>query len=365
MAELNIIRAKADVSTMRVGVIGATGYIGGELLRILLRHPKVEVSIATSREMAGEFVFRVHPNLRGVTNLKFNDLNLSKLTDNCDLVFTATPHGASMKIIPQILEVGLRVIDMSADFRLKNPNDYPKWYNREHSCPDLLKESVYGLPELHRSEIKDAKLISCPGCIATSAILALAPIIKENAVENDRIIVDAKIGSSGAGGKPSLSTHHAERFGVVRPYKPVGHRHTAEIEQELSNIAKNPVTVSLSPHAVNMVRGILSTIHAFTTRSLTINDVWQIYRNFYKDEPFIRFVRDRKGVFRFPDPKIVVGSNFCDIGFELDYHVNRIVIMSAIDNLIKGGAGQAVQDMNILMGIDERVGLESPALHPI
>jgi N-acetyl-gamma-glutamyl-phosphate/LysW-gamma-L-alpha-aminoadipyl-6-phosphate reductase len=201
--------------------------------------------------------------------------------------------------------------------------------------------------------------------MAAAGIIALAPIVKSGNIEKDRIVIDFKIGSSGAGAKPSLSSHHSEHYSVVRPYKPVGHRHTAELEQELSLLCGEKVKISMSAHAVNMVRGILSTCHVFLKESLTSIDVWRLYREFYSGEPFIRFIRDTKGVFRYPDPKITVGSNYCDIGFELDEHAGRLVILSAIDNLMKGAAGTAVQDMNIICGWDEREGLRYSALHPI
>jgi len=350
---------------MKVGIVGASGYVGGELLRLLLLHPQVEVSLATSRGLKGEYVHRAHPNLRGITNLEFTDPNPSEIINGCDLLFLATPHGFSSKILPQFLEPGLKIIDVSADFRLKNPSDYPKWYKWEHPCPELLPKAIYGLPELHREEIRTAQLVACPGCMAAGAILALAPVVKAGCVEADRIVVDLKVGSSGAGAKPSPSTHHAEHFGVVRPYKPVGHRHIAEVEQELNALAGGEVTISMSAHAVNMVRGILATCHTFMEKPLTPVEVWRLYREFYRGEPFIRFVRDKKGAFRYPDPKIVVGSNYCDIGFEIDEHANRLVVISAVDNLMKGAAGTAVQNMNIMLGLDEKKGLEMPGLHPV
>lgn len=350
---------------MRVGIVGASGYTGGELLRLLLLHPKVEVTMAISREYANEYVFRVHPNLRGVTDLKFHPFDVAKLKENCDLIFMSTPHGVSSKIVPEFLDCGLKVIDLSADFRLKNSADYETWYGWTHPHKDLLEKAVYGLPELHREEIKNASFVACPGCIATSAILGLAPVVKDGIVDRSRIIVDAKIGSSGIGGKPSLSTHHPERHGVIRIYKPVGHRHTSEIEMELSRLAREKVTVAMSCHAVDVVRGILTTNHAFLTKAVQAVDVWRSMREFYKNEPFIRLVKERKGTFRYPDPKIIIGSNFCDLSFELDAHANRLVTMSAIDNLMKGAAGQAVQDMNIMLGFDERTGLEIPGFHPL
>jgi len=350
---------------VRIGIIGGSGYVGGELLRLLLSHPQVEVTTITSRKYAGEFVFGVHPNLRGATELKFVPLDLSRIRKNCDLVFVAMPHGASVSLVPKLLEVGLSVIDMGADFRLKNPSDYAKWYGWEHTYPELLREAVYGLPELHRQKIKNARLVACPGCNSTGAILGLAPVVKVEAIERDRIVIDAKIGSSAAGSTPSLATHHAEKFGGVRPYKTVGHRHIAEIEQELNFLTDKPLRVSFSPHTVNMARGILSTIHVFLTRPLTVREIWKIFRSYYQEEPFIRLVRYQKSLYRLPNPKVVIGSNFCDIGFELDSHLNRLVILSAIDNLMKGAAGQGVQCLNVILGVNEKTGLESTGFHPV
>jgi len=350
---------------MKVGVIGGSGYVGGELLRLLLFHPKLEVTLVTSQKYAGEYVNTVHPNLRGVTQLKFTCYELSEIKKNCELVFTALPHGTAVKFVPELLEAGLKVIDMGADFRLKDPENYVKWYGWSHPAPELLKEAVYGLPELHGTEIKEAKLVACPGCIATSAILALTPLVKSALIYNERIIVDVKIGSSGGGSNPSIASHHPERAGGTRPYKPVNHRHTPEIEQELSLLSGKPVRVALTPHAVNMVRGILSTIHTFMAREVTLKDVWMAFRSMYEGKPFVRFYRYKKGLYQYPDPKIVVGSNFCDIGFELDQRLNRLVVFSAIDNLMKGAAGQAVQCLNIMLGLNERTGLENVGFHPV
>ena len=321
--------------------------------------------MVTSRQSVGEYVFNVHPNLRGLTQLKFVPQDIAELQKNCDLVFTATPHGGSVNLVPKLLDAGLKVIDMSADFRLKNPDDYEKWYGWKHANPQLLKEAAYGLPELYRQEIKSARLVACPGCMATVTILALAPVIKADLVEKNRIVVDVKIGSSGAGSKPTIASHHPERFGGVRPYKVAGHRHLAEIEQELNNLTSEPVTVSFTPHAVNMVRGILSTIHVFPKTPLTDKDVWKTLRSQYEGEPFIRFVKYQKGPYQLPDPKVTMGTNFCDIGFELDPHANRLLLFSAIDNMVKGASGQGVQCLNIMMGIDENTGLKSTGFHPM
>ena len=350
---------------MKIGIIGGTGYVGSELLRLLLLHPHVEVTMVTSRQTAGEFVFNVHPNLRGLTELKFVPLDITEIQKNCDFVFTATPHGGAVNLVPKLLEAGLKVIDMSADFRLKNPDDYDKWYGWKHGNPQLLSEAAYGLPELHRQEIKNARLVACPGCMATATILALAPAIKADFVEKNRIVADVKIGSSGGGSKPTIASHHPERFGGVRPYKVTAHRHIAEIEQELNALSNEPVTVAFTPHAVNMVRGILSTVHTFPKTPLASKDLWKALRATYEGEPFIRFVKYQKGAYQLPDPKVTLGTNFCDIGFELDPRANRLLLFSALDNMVKGASGQGVQCLNILMGIDETTGLKSTGFHPM
>lgn len=350
---------------MKVGIIGGSGYIGGELLRILLHHPNVEVTVVVSRRYVGEYVFRAQPNLRKQTMLKFLPLDIQNLKKSCDLVFTATPHGSAVDLVPKLLDAGLTVIDMSADFRLKNPSDYERWYGWKHNHPNLLKESVYGLPELHREEIKNARLIACPGCMSTLSILSLAPVVKEGVIEGDRVVVDIKIGSSGGGITPTPASHHPERFGGVRAYSVFGHRHIAEIEQELNLLVDEPIKTSFTAHAVNMIRGILATVHVFLKRDLAVPDVWRLFRSFYQNEPFIRIVRDSRGLYRLPNPNILIGSNFCDIGFELDDHVNRMIIISALDNLMKGAAGQGVQCLNILLDVDERIGLETYGFHPM
>jgi N-acetyl-gamma-glutamyl-phosphate/LysW-gamma-L-alpha-aminoadipyl-6-phosphate reductase len=350
---------------MRIGIIGGSGYVGSELLRILLLHPQVEVTMVTSRQSAGEYVFNTHPNLRGLTQLKFVPQDINELQKNCDLVFTATPHGGSVNLVPKLLEAGLKVIDMSADFRLKNPAEYETWYEFKHNHPELLKEAVYGLPELHREEIKKARLIACPGCMASATILALVPIVKAGLVDPKHIVADLKVGSSGGGAKATAASHHPERFGGVRPYKVVMHRHIGEVEQELNALTNEPVTISFSPHAVNMIRGILVTVHAFPKQPLAAKDIWKALRGTYEGEPFIRLVKYQKGLYQLPDPKVTQGTNFCDVGFELDPHANRLIMFSAIDNMVKGASGQGVQCMNLLMGIDETTGLKSTGFHPM
>lgn len=347
--------------------MGASGYAGGELVRLLLKHGKVDLTFATSRKNAGEYLFRVHPNLRGMTEMQFIDNDVSKITGMADVVLTALPHGQSLSLISQLAASGLKVVDLSADFRLKNAADYEVWYGFKHPNPELLAKFVYAVPELNRDEISKTNLAASPGCMAITSILAMAPLFKQRDfhVDMEHVVVDAKIASSGAGGKPSLSTHFSERYGVVRPYKPAGHRHTGEIEQQLSWLGEGKVTVSMSAHAINMVRGILSTCHVFYEGDIQNSTLWKLYRAQYGDKPFVRMVKDRKGPFRLPDPKVVIGSNFCDVGFELDERGHRIVAIGAIDNLLKGAAGNAVQVMNIMLGLDEKQGIYDVPLHPV
>lgn len=349
-----------------VGIIGASGYTGGELLRILICHPEAEIKVATSRENTGEPVYRIHPQLRKLTDLEFVEPDVEKIAQSCEFVFLGLPHGSAAPVAKRLLESGVKVIDLSADFRLKNKDDYPKWYGWEHPCPELLQVAVFGLPEFHRDQIRNAQLVANPGCIATASILSLAPALKTGALETNRIVVDAKIGSSGAGTSVSIASHHPEHSNLVRAYKPVMHRHTAEIEQELRPFSNTGnVILALTPHAVDMVRGIMATGHSFLTRELKNPELWKAYRELYQKEPFVRIVKDLKGLHLLPDPKNVIGSNFCDVGFELDPHANRLVTFGAIDNLMKGAAGQAVQNFNIMIGVDERTAIGFPGVRPV
>lgn len=350
---------------MRIGIIGGTGYVGGELLRLLLLHPEVEVTMVTSRQSAAEYVFNIHPNLRGLTQLKFVPQDFGELRKNCDLVFTATPHGGSVNLVPKLLEEGLKVIDMSADYRLKKPSEYETWYGWKHTHPELLNEAIYGLPELHREEIKNARLVGCPGCMATATILAIIPLIKADLIDKKHVVADLKVGSSGGGSKPTSASHHPERFGGVRPYKVIMHRHIGEVEQELNALSTEPIAISFTPHAVNMVRGILVTVHTFPKQPIASKDIWKALRAAYEGEPFIRFVKYQKGCYQLPDPKVTQGTNYCDIGFEIDSHANRLLMFSAIDNMVKGASGQGVQCLNLMMGIDETTGLKSTGFHPM
>ena len=348
--------------TLKASIVGGSGYTGGELLRLLLGHPDVEVQQVTSRSLAGKFVTTAHPNMRSHTRLKFvtpDDL------DPCDVLFLCVPHGASASQARQYVELADVVIDLSADFRLNNPEDYETWYGWEHPDREHLGRVVYGLPELHREEIKSADYIASPGCMSTASILALYPMIQSGLANTEMpVVVEAKTGSSGSGGSFNASTHHPERAGVIRPFKSTGHRHSAEIIQELKVNGHTP-KISFSATGVEAVRGILATGHVFTNESLTDRDVWGVYRTVYGEEPFLRIVKERSGIFRAPEPKILSGTNFCDVGFEVDSHANRVVVTAAIDNLMKGAAGQAVQSMNIRHGLEETAGLEFIGLHPV
>jgi len=341
---------------MKVAVVGGSGYTGGELLRLLLGHPEVELTQVTSDAMAGKPVWRAHPNLRKATSLAFVPRSTLK---PAEATFLATPHGGSIPLVPELLAAGGTVIDLSADYRLKDPARYREYYHRDHPNPELLKESVLGLPELHRDAIRQARLIAVPGCIATAAILALHPLARAGMVDPRRVIVDAKSGSSASGQDPGRAGLHAERSGVMRAYAPVGHRHTAEIEQETG------ARVALSCHAVEAVRGVLATVHGFSSAPVDDKTLWRTFRDAYGNEPFVRLVHESDGIHREPEPKILAGTNYCDIGFATDPHSERIVALSAIDNLGKGAAGNAVQCLNVRAGFSETAGLGFLGLHPV
>ncbi len=342
---------------MKASIVGASGYVGGELLRLLLFHPNVEIVQVTSERFAGKPVKIVHPNLRKQTTLTFSSI---KDLEPVDILFVALPHGKLMKDIETFKKLGTKIIDLSADFRLKNAEDYTNWYGCEHPNAAMLTDFVYGIVELHREEMKTANYVSSAGCNATATILSLYPLFKAGLVDTTQpVIAEAKCGSSEGGNKSSDASHHPERSGCVRSYKPTRHRHIAEMIQELGS------PVNFSATSIDMVRGILLTAHVFVKQGTTEIDVWKAYRAAYGEEPFIRIVKEKQGLYRYPEPKLLAGTNFCDIGFALDEQTNRLVVIGAIDNLMKGAAGQAVHAMNIMCGFDEQTGLTFPGLHPI
>ena len=339
---------------IRVSIVGGSGYTGGELLRILLFHPGVEIHQVTSERHAGKPVASLHPNLRKLCAHRFIP---SAELKKCDVLFLCLPHGQLMsRLVEFELHAGM-LIDLSADFRLQDGADYETWYGKPHTCAERLDDFVYGIAELHREQLRGAKRISGAGCNATATILALLPLYRAGVVES--AVVEVKAGSSQGGNSPGPGSHHPERSGALRSYKPTAHRHVAEIRQALG--ADN---IHFSATSVEMVRGILATCHVFLNRDLEEREVWKLYRGAYAEEPFIRIVKERSGIHRYPEPKILAGSNYCDIGFERDPHSNRLVVISALDNLVKGAAGQAVQAFNIAQGFDENTGLEFPGLHP-
>ncbi len=347
---------------MDVSIIGGSGYAGGELIRLLLGHPEATIKQVTSERYAGKFVRLVHPNLRKRTELKFTP---SADLESCDVLFLALPHGVAMQKMPGLDGKAKVIIDLSADYRLRNPEDYVTWYGHAHTAPEDIEKFVVGIPELHREEIARANRIACAGCMATTSILGLYPLYRAGVVDTSiPVFIEAKTGSSGSGGEPSLASHHPERSGAMRSFKPTGHRHSAEIIQELTVDGVTP-PVSFSATSIEAVRGILATSHVTLREPLTDKDIWQIFRPAFNDEPFMRLVKESSGVYRYPEPKLLSGSNFCDVGFERDPHSKRLVVMAATDNLMKGASGQGVQCMNVRCGFPEETGLEFTGLHPI
>lgn len=340
---------------LRASVAGGSGYAGGELVRLLLGHPEVELARVTSEALAGRYVHSAHPNLRGRTTLQFSRLDD---LEPCDVLFLALPHGEASGRIGELATRAERIVDLSADFRLRDADAYRRWYGREHQAPEWLGRFVYGLPELRREALRETRFASGVGCNATAANLALWPLARRGLVE--RAVVDLKVGSSEGGRTASDASHHPERSGAVRSFAPAGHRHEAEVQQEVG-----PLDLHVSATAIEMVRGVLCTAHVFLREPLTDRDLWALFRDAYGPEPFVRIVKERSGAYRFPEPKILAGSNYCDVGFERDPSSNRVVVVSAIDNLMKGAAGTAVQAMNLMCGFPETAGLEFTGLHPV
>jgi len=336
-------------------VVGASGFAGGELLRLLAGHPEFDLVQATSRSKANKTVGYVHPNLRSL-DLRFSS---PEELESVDVLFAATPHGVSMTEIDRYRDAAGTVVDLSADFRLPEAADYDEWYDG-HERPELLEEAVYALPELNREELAGADLIASGGCNATATILGLLPLVEDGILGGDeQVVVDLKVGSSegGAGGGEAAS--HPERSGVVRPYAPTGHRHEAEIGAYLG------LDVSFTVHAVDMTRGASGTCHVFPGEPVSTGDLWGAYRGSYEDEPFVDLVAGGGGVYRYPEPKAVAGTNRAEVGFELDPSNRRVVVFSAIDNVMKGAAGQAVHAANIALGLEETAGLSFKGLHPV
>ena len=341
-----------------ISILGGSGYGGGELLRLLLPHPCVEVKQVTSRSHLGEYVYQVHPNLRKQTQLKFSD---PASLEPVDVLFLAQPHGQAQHHIEEYSKLAPKIIDLSADFRLRDAGIYEKWYGEKHATPEWLSKFVYGLPELHREELKAANYISGVGCNATASNLALLPLVKADLLDTSSpIFIEVKVGSSEGGVEGNSGSLHAERANVIRTFSAFGHRHTAEVIQELGL-----EDMSLTMTAVDLVRGVLATAHAKVKPGVGNKDLWKAYRTVANENPFVRIVKEQRGIYRVPEPKILAGTNFADLWFELDESKGHLVAMCAIDNLMKGASGSAVQCMNLVMGWEETMGLEFMGLHPI
>jgi N-acetyl-gamma-glutamyl-phosphate reductase len=344
---------------IRVGIIGASGYTGAELVRLLCRHPEVELTVATSRQYAGKPLGHVFPSLQGQVDLLCEEPSIDELLFRADLFFTAVPHQTAMAVVPSLLEGGKRVIDLSADFRIRDSAVYEQWY-QSHTATQYLAEAVYGLPELHREAIAGARLVANPGCYPTSVLLGLAPLLKAGWLDPESLIIDSKSGTSGAGRGAQVGSLFCEVADGFRAYKVGEHRHTPEIEQEIAKLCGRPVTVSFTPHLVPMSRGILSTIYASLVREITQRQAHELFAEYYRQEFFVRVNEPGS----YPATQYVRGSNFCDLGCKVDARTGRIVVLAAIDNLVKGAAGQAVQNMNLMCGFQEAEGLEVVPLFP-
>lgn len=340
--------------SLRVGIVGGSGYTGGELLRLLIAHPGVTVTHITSRESAGQYVYTRHPHLRGASTLTFSHPDA---LDPCDVLFLALPHGSAARDIERYAALDPSIIDLSADFRLNDPAAYQRWYGEPHPAPAWLSRFVYGLPEVQRDHLRGARYASGVGCNATAINLALLPFARAGVIE--RVSACLSVGSSEGGSQPNDGSHHPVRSGAVRTYKPANHRHSAEVEQIAG------VRVDFSVTAIEMVRGVHVVAHVYLKAAHTEKDVWRLYRAAYRHEPFIRLVSAATGLHRYPEPRIVAGTNYCDIGFAVDEDDPRhVVVIAALDNLMKGAAGSAVQCMNLMHGFDETTGLQFTGVYP-
>ncbi len=345
---------------IKAGIVGATGYAGNELVRILMQHPEVEIKAMTAHSYVGKPFSDVYENYRDINEMVCQEMDMERLSEECDVVFMALPHGTAAKVVTEDILEKTRVIDFGADFRLKDADVYEAWYGVKHEGRALLEKAVYGLCEVNRESIKGKRLVANPGCYTTCSILSLRPLVAEGIINLKSIIIDAKSGVSGAGRSLALPNMYDECNETVKAYKIAGHRHTPEIEEHLSYAAKEEVVLSFTPHLIPMNRGILATCYAELKNNMSYEEIKAVYEKYYGNEYFIRLTK--KGVF--PETRWVKGSNFLDIGFTVDERTGRVVVVGALDNLVKGAAGQAVQNMNILFGLDEKTGLNFPPVFP-
>jgi N-acetyl-gamma-glutamyl-phosphate reductase len=339
---------------LRIAVTGASGYMGAELLRLLSVHPRVRITAVTSERLAGERLDRVYPHLRGLSDLVFQEIEAERLADAADLVFLALPHMESQRLMPKLRRHGRKAIDLSADYRLRDAALYTTWYKAPHEDAAGLAEAVYGLPELHRKQVAGASLVASPGCYPMGAVLATAPLLKSGRGSVDGIVIDGKSGVTGAGAQGRKANENVQAYGMAT------HRHTPEIEQELSALAGRPVVVAFTPHLVPLNRGLFTTASVPLTRPATTAELVALYQEFYAGEPFVRVLDEGQR----PTTRSVVGSNFCDVTVVADPRTKRAVCVSALDNLGKGGSANGIQNLNIMMGWDERTGLDAPPVYP-
>ncbi|MCR5261361.1 MAG: N-acetyl-gamma-glutamyl-phosphate reductase [Candidatus Gastranaerophilales bacterium] len=346
---------------IKAAIVGATGYVGQELFRILYSHPEVEVTAVTSVSYTGKKYSDVYKNFNGITDLNCTEGDVEKLSETNDVIFIALPHGIASKSVTTSVLEKCKVIDIGADFRIKDKKVYEKWYGVEHFGEEVLKEAVYGLCEIHGEEVKNARLVANPGCYTTCSILTLYPLVKEGLIDTNSIIIDAKSGVTGAGRKLDIGTSFCECNESIKAYKVASHRHTPEIEQELSLAAGKDIKLIFTPHLTPMNRGILATCYAKLKTETDYKTLEKVYEKYYADKKFIRLLKE--GIF--PETNHVKGSEYVDIGFAIDERTNSVIAIGAIDNLVKGAAGQAVQNMNLMFGLDESTGLDTAAIFPI
>lgn len=343
---------------VEVAVLGATGYAGSELVRLLHGHGGVKLSFLSSESHAGKLLAEVHPQFYGRVTQRLQPLRVEAIPESVELVFCALPHGSSCAVVPHLVQSGRRVIDLSADFRLADPALYEQWYGRTHPAPGLLGRAVYGLPEINRTLIGPAGLVANPGCYPTAALLALAPLARERLVDWPSVVIDAKSGVSGAGRTPRQAFHFPDCAENFKAYRVGDHQHTPEIEVVLGTLSREAVRVTFIPHLVPMIRGILCTVYLNLVRELSLKRVYALYRDFYREHPFIRLLEPPL----LPETRLVRGGNFCDLAVRRDDRTGRFIILAAIDNLVKGAAGQAVQNMNLMCGFPEETGLTGLAV---
>ncbi len=345
---------------IKVGIIGSTGYAGGELARLLLQRDDIEIKWYGSRSYTGQKYASLYPNMYKIVDEECMDDNMKELAGQVDVVFTATPQGLCASLVDEEILSRVKVIDLSADFRIKDVSVYEEWYKLTHAAPQFIGEAVYGLPEVNRDKVKTARLIANPGCFPTCSFLSVYPLVKEGLVDPGTIIIDAKSGTSGAGRGAKMDSLYCEVNENIKAYGVGTHRHTPEIEEQLSYAAGRPVTISFTPHLVPMNRGILVTAYGSLTKEVTYEEVKAVYDKYYEDEYFVRVLE--KDVV--PQTRWVEGSNFADVNFKIDPRTRRIVMMGAIDNMVKGAAGQAIQNMNLMFGLPENTGLKQIPVFP-